>query len=257
MALDPRHTGALAKLARIDALEGDLEALDRRVATLLAQSPGSDQALPMRALVAYSRGERGEQGRILEELQTAPALAVGIAFADVALYGRDLAGAEELGQAFVEIARSAELKALCHVTLAHLALARGKVHSALAELEMAGRFDAGFALTNRAFLLSLLFVPAPISVFEETVRALEEWDAETAPPNVSLPLALHNEIRPHLRRFLLGLLSVRGGDAAAAADWSEIAGRAGRAFGRSTDHRAPGRTWGAAIRGQRAPKAMV
>ena len=88
-------------------------------------SPDGDQALAMRALRAYATRDASGIGAITAELQQARAITVAIAFADVALYSGNLAGATELARGFLQVARAPELRALCHVLLAHLALASG------------------------------------------------------------------------------------------------------------------------------------
>ena len=112
-----------------------------RIAHILRVSPEGDQALAMRALRAYATRDRVEIARVTAELQQARAITVAIAFADVALYSGDLAGADELARGFLQVARAPELRALCHILLAHLALAAGGVERMRAELALAESLD--------------------------------------------------------------------------------------------------------------------
>jgi serine/threonine-protein kinase len=221
LALDHQHVGALGKLARIEALEGNLPAFDRLVSALVSMSPANDQALALHALRAFALGRREEQAALIERLRTAPALAVAVAFADIALYSETLDHAEVVGRAFVAIARSPELQAVCHVMLAHLAFARGRLEEGFSALETAEALDHPFALMNRALIVSLPFLPISQEDLAQTERALDEWNPLASSPAIGLPLALHNEVRPHLRVFLLGLLAARREDNRAIVDRAE------------------------------------
>lgn len=221
-ALDPQHVSALVKLARLAALEerqADLEALVDRI---LSKGPDHDQALPMRALRAYLRDDPEEQAEIIVQLAGARALTLGITFSDVTVYSRNLAGAERLGRALAGVARSDELRALVHLILAHLAAADGRLKDAGLELDAAERLDPAWALEIRGLLAALPFLEWPESFIQESRTALERWNPESVAPNVSLPLAFHNGLHPHLRAYLLGMLAARMGDGSGAAEASEL-----------------------------------
>jgi tetratricopeptide (TPR) repeat protein len=204
-------------LVRISAIEGRrpemLELIDR----VLRTSPDADQALALRALRAYATRDEAAIAQVTAELQQARALTVGIAFADVALYSGDLAGAERLGRGFIQAARSPELRALCHVLLAHLALAMGRPETMGAELVEAERLDPTWGLEMRAYFATLPFVPTAQGELRDVRDALERWNPAAAVPSLSPIFALHNDLHPAIRTYLLGLLEVRLGDAAAAA----------------------------------------
>ncbi len=214
--LDPDHVGAMVHLARISALEGRKGEMLDLIERILRVSPQGDQALAMRALRAFSGEDQRAVAQIAEELQQARAITVAIAFSDVALYAGNLAGADLLARSFIQVARSPELRALCHILLAHLALAAENPESARQELRHAEALDRTWGLEMRALFATSTFVPQMERELREIHSALEQWDASTLVSSNFLIFAMHNDLHPALRVFLLGLLDVRLGDLAAA-----------------------------------------
>jgi DNA-binding SARP family transcriptional activator len=224
LALDPGHVGALVKLARIAALEGDRSAVEEFTQRALARSPDGDQSLAMRALRAFISGDAAGQQAVMQELRTAKALPAVIAFGDVALYTGDLAGAERVGRAFLAVARADELKAVCHLMLAHLALAGGRREAAWRELEHAEPLAPSWTREVRGLFAAMPFVPLDHDELTRIMLHLDAWDTSAAQPKIAFPLILHNEIHTHLRAWLLGQLAARRGDAAACLTYAELLG---------------------------------
>jgi DNA-binding SARP family transcriptional activator len=216
--LDPDHVGAMVHLARISAIEDRKGEMLDLIERLLRVSPQGDQALAMRALRAFSGEDRAAMTRIVEELQQARAITVAIAFSDVALYAGNLAGAELLARSFIQVARSPEMRALCHIVLAHLALAAEQPELARQELEYADALDRTWGLEMRALFAALPFVPQTESQVREIHAALERWDVGALAPSMFVIFAMHNDLHPALRAYLLGLLDVRLGNLGGAAD---------------------------------------
>ena len=216
VALEPDHVGAMVHLARIAAMEGRKDAMLDLVARILRESPDGDQALAMRALRAHAARDQAGMETVARELESARAITVAIAFADVALYAGNLDGADALARRFIEVARSPELRALCHIQLAHLALARGKQDSAREELAHAQRLDRTWGLEIRGLLATLPFVTADEAELRALHDELAAWDAAAARPSSFLIFAMHNELHPTIREYLLGLIAVRLGEVAAA-----------------------------------------
>ena len=216
VALEPDHVGAMVHLARIAAIEGRRDEMMDLVARILRESPGGDQALAMRALRAYTARDPAGIETVARELESARAITVAIAFADVALYSGNLDGADALARRFIELARSPELRALCHIQLAYLALARGRPDSAREELAHAVRLDHTWGLEIRALLATLPFAPATDAELRQLRQELADWDAAEAAPSTFLIFAMHNDLHPTIREYLLGLIAVRLGDVAAA-----------------------------------------
>lgn len=212
IALDPDHVSALGLSARIAALEGRKDDVAATVSRILEASPTGDQALPMRALRAFTLGDPAEEAEVLRGLKEARALTIGIAFSDVALYSSNVEGTERFAQEFLAVARSPELQALCHIILAHLAVMRGRQTEARTALDTAQKLDRPWALEIKGLFAALPYLPAEAGQLKEVRDELTEWDAAATPASPNLPLRVHNGIHPHLRLYLLGLLHVRLGD---------------------------------------------
>jgi DNA-binding SARP family transcriptional activator/TolB-like protein len=216
LRLQPDHVGAMVHLTRISAIEGRTgETLDL-IERILRVSPDGDQALAMRALRAFTTKDRVAMAQISTELQGARAVTVAIAFSDVALYSGDLAGAENLARSFIQAARSPELRALCHILVAHLALAQGRTDVAWEQLGVAESLDATWGLEVRALVATLPFLVLPDQELREIRGALAGWDPTDVAPSMFLIFAMHNDLHPAIRAYLLGLLDLRLNDVASA-----------------------------------------
>ncbi len=210
--LEPDHVGAMVHLVRISAIEGRTgETLDL-IERIISASPDGDQALAMRALRAYTLRNRDAMARVADELQRARAITVAIAFSDVALYSGNLEGAELLARGFIQAARSPELRALCHILVACLTLAGGRVDEAKAELDLAEALDPTWGLEMRALFATLPFLSPPETEIRALRDALDQWDPASAAPSSFLIFAMHNDLHPGIRAWLLGLLDLRLGD---------------------------------------------
>jgi DNA-binding SARP family transcriptional activator len=214
---DPDHVAAMVHLARISALETRTGEMLDLIERILRVSPQGDQALAMRALRAFSGDDHAAMQRVADELQQARAITVAIAFSDVALYAGNLAGAELLARSFIQVARAPELRALCHIVLAHLALAAERPELGWQELAHAEALDRTWGLEIRALFATLPFVAQTETELREVHDALERWDVNTLAPSMFLIFAMHNDLHPAIRVYLLGLLEVRLADLASAA----------------------------------------
>ena len=224
LRLEPDHVGAMVHLVRVSAIEGRKgETLDL-IERILRASPDGDQALAMRALRAYTTGDRAAIEQVSAELHQARAVTVAIAFSDVALYSGDLAGAENLARSFIQVARSPELRALCHTLVAHVALAAGRDDLARDELAVAESLDRTWGLEMRALFSILPFRPVAEAELRDVRRALEDWDPGAVAPSMFLIFAMHNDLHPALRVYLLGLIDLRLGDVASATERAEMLG---------------------------------
>jgi serine/threonine-protein kinase len=212
LELDPTHLGAVTHLARIAALEGRAGDVDRLVSRSLDLSPAADHALGLRILRAFALGRREEEPSLLAELARGSGLGIARAFSDVALYARDLDGAERMAEATLPAARSAELQALGEIIRAHLAMARGRRALAAERLRSAARHEPAWALEVRGLFAALPFGVLPPEERRAVERELLDWDAASTRPAIAVPLVFHDGLHAHLRLFLLGLLRVRAAD---------------------------------------------
>ncbi|MGE0353537.1 MAG: BTAD domain-containing putative transcriptional regulator [Gemmatimonadales bacterium] len=216
LTLDPDLVSALVHLVRISAIEGNAGARDRYLARVLDLSPGGERAVAMRALAAFAHRDAAAEQAVIEELKQARAVTVAVAFSDVALYADNLEGASRVGRAFLEVVRSDDLRALIHIMLAHVAAARGEWNDATRELTTATRLEPAWGLEVQGLFAALPFVPWTTDEIRRIRDALAAWDAAAVTPSMNPAFAVHNELHPHLRAYLRGLLDARLGDLDAA-----------------------------------------
>lgn len=216
LRLHPDHVGAMVHLVRVAAIEGRRGEMLDLIERILRVSPDGDQALAMRALRAFAQRDRAAIEQVSGQLQQARAITVAIAFSDVALYSGDLRGAEALARSFIQAARSPELRALCHILIAHVALAQGEADVVREELRLAESLDATWGLEVRALFATLSFLTPSDAELREVREALAAWDPSAVAPSMFLVFAMHNDLHPAIRTYLLGLLDIRLGDIASA-----------------------------------------
>jgi serine/threonine-protein kinase len=218
LRLDPEHVAALRHLVRIAAIAGRRDEMLARIEQVLRASPEGDQALAMRALRAWATRDDQAIAEVQAELQRARALTVAIAFADVALYAGNLDGATDLARGFLQVARAPELRALCHIMLAHLALAAGDGPKARSELAEAETLDRTWGVEMRALFAALPFGDASEAEIRAARAALDRLDSTEPAPSSFVIFAMHQELHPAIRFYLLGLLELKLGDLSAAAE---------------------------------------
>jgi DNA-binding SARP family transcriptional activator len=212
LGYEPDHIGALVHLTRIAAIEGHRDEalqLSRRARSL---SPGGDQSLALDAVAAFSAADEEAIRQVLDTVRRARAITVGLTFADVALYSGSYEGAERIARTLLEVARSPELRALCHVGLAHLAVSQGRWTAGREEAMRAQALDHAQGLETRGLFAALPFLPIEPDELDQVRGELRSWNALETPPTALAALAVHNGLHPAIRSFLLGLLAVRAGD---------------------------------------------
>ncbi len=217
IALDRDHVSALGHLARIAALERRTDDVASLVGRVLAASATGDQALPMRALRAFTLRDTNEATEVLHELKAARALTIGIAFSDVAVYSGNIGGTEQFAQEFLAVARSPALRALCHIIIAHVQVMRGQFALAWQSLDSARELDRAWGIEAQGLMAAWPFYMGDPEKIRQVRDDVEAWDAAATPPSPDLPLRVHNDLHPSLRLYLLGLLHARLGDTERAA----------------------------------------
>lgn len=221
LSLDAGHIGALSKLARIAAMEGEDAAVDLYVDRVVALNAGGDQSLALQAMRAFRRGDMLALMRLAGEFRSSRMFAVGLALADAAIYSGATSEVAGIVRDLLGRVPSTELRALGHLFLAEAALAQRDTASAERAYEIAGELDPAWALTVRALRAAsgaLTTTPESLGMLQEEV---ERWNASAELPRASLPLTLHDGLHQQVRAHLAGLLSARRGDAADIARWSE------------------------------------
>jgi eukaryotic-like serine/threonine-protein kinase len=214
---DPAFVSSLVHLARIAAVERRGRDVDSIVGLIDKLSPSSDRDLEMRVLRAYALGDVPAQQRVLAELGRASDATLVLPVWDIGVFVGDLDGAEAIARLLADPTRSVDARAAGHASLAYLALARGKLGAARAELTRAAAADPVRALEYGTLLELSPFLDPPRPVLERARRALDRVAAGTVPPTgqSTVYFSVHDGIHRVLCTYLLGLVSARLGDVAA------------------------------------------
>jgi hypothetical protein len=157
----------------------------------------------LRQLRAEGQNTAGEKGRKRDRALEAGAL--------LATYLEDLGSAELFTRFSTRTSLPTRVQTSAHLSLASLAVAGGRWGAAKQELAAAARLgQTDSALVGRALAASLPFLGVPRDEVRRVRDAVERWtpgqDASKPLPESIRPLA------PHLRLYLLGLLTNRVGN---------------------------------------------
>jgi tetratricopeptide (TPR) repeat protein len=164
--------------------------------------------LSMRAVPAYARHDTLSIARLREELRNLDARQSQIAARYVATFLEDFPAAEELARLDLQPRRNASIRLGAQIFLAWLEVARGRWGSAnRAFVDAEGMPGGSEARIERALAATLPFLDVPRADLETIRREIDSWNpaSETASGGSAFASAL----RPHLRLYLLGLLSSR------------------------------------------------
>ena len=213
LVLDPGHLGAIAKLARLAALRGDLATLTALSDKAQALSPDGEQTLFARALWAVCLDRTEDQDAIIRMLPSARALTLLILFGDVAMFTGDLARAERFCLHLTELARASELKAITTLGRGYLALAQGRIEDGLQMIQ--GQADAAPSWVRELSALAVAASVFPQSAvpWHDTRASLEHWSPPVEGIFPTGVFGLHDDIHAHLRLYLLARFAAREGKA--------------------------------------------
>lgn len=173
--------------------------LDVRVLFAMVRKDTASLRL-LRAEGKQTAGQKGRRG----DLALEAGATLGIALEDLPL-------AEEFIRFSTQPSPPARIRASAHLSLAGLGIAGGRWTAAKQELAAAARLgQADSALVGRALAASLPFLGVPGDEVRRIRGEVERWrpgrDASKPLPESIRPIA------PHLRLYLLGLLSTRLGN---------------------------------------------
>jgi DNA-binding SARP family transcriptional activator len=216
LALDPTDAHAVLHLTRIAALEGRSAVVDSLARRFSREHQTADRALEVRALRAFSVGDRAEQAAVLGELRDANDIVVDGALNAAAIYAQDLQGARTLAPLYTVKVRHPVWSGLGRRVLTDLPSAAGIWKRPTGELSPV--WDSHWALETRALIAAEpLFglAHSEIVAMRDTLTAVSPFFVPTdgRPPQVDAP--------PRMFTYLLGLLSVRLGDYVAARQHAE------------------------------------
>lgn len=182
------------------------------IGTMLARYRGPPP-LSFRLVPAVARTDRGAVAALLAEARTLESRQLQIAARYAASYLEDLALADSLARLDLAWRERPANRAAAQVLLAGLAAAGGRWTAARDAFRVAESMEgAGMVGIYRALTATLPMLPVP----ESDLRAIREDIARWGPTARMEGSGLAVALQPHLRLYLLGLLSSRLGDVAAA-----------------------------------------
>ena len=213
LALEPGHTGAMAHLVRVAAIEGRVAARDSLSAQLMKID--STWAAQQVAIRAFASNDPRALSSALETLRHAADLTVWVAAERVAVVGGDLATTEDILRVLAEPRRTKDFQLLARLLLADLEAARGRWSAARDWLNRAAELDSTVALERHALLALHPFLHPPR---EELAAVRARLERQTGPgTQTTFPNhQVFNSLHPILRDYLVGMLALRLGDTAQA-----------------------------------------
>jgi tetratricopeptide (TPR) repeat protein len=206
--LDPNLGGSLFNLIALSAFERKWDRLD----TLMHRYAGGETPfIAFRAPLAFATGTRAEQDSIIAEISDLNDIFLMWSVMNIADGAADLERAQDAARVISDSERSDEMRGLGYIILAYLEAARGRWRTASEELERATEFNPPLSIEYHALLASVPFMPVSRDELREIRDRLVGWNAGGVTPSKGFPewLKVHNDAHPHLRVYLLGLISIR------------------------------------------------
>ncbi len=215
--LEPDLVLALWHLVRIAALERDEEELSGLVDRLLELAPEAERVLEIQALEAFTVGDAAEQQEVVERFADVNDGVLALVAWSLSITMDTVEGTSAVARALIEPQRSSAAQGLGHSVLAYTAVAEGRWQDARQHLRAAAAVTPHLGLGHRALLSAVEVLP----VSRQTLGAIRDellaWDATRVPPSglQSFFYSSTDGLHPHIRLYLLGLLSARLGDRSA------------------------------------------
>ncbi|NIR46718.1 MAG: tetratricopeptide repeat protein [Gemmatimonadetes bacterium] len=213
LELDPGKVSAVFHLARIAARERSYGELDSLVTRAAALQPESERMLELTALRAFTVGDSAERRSVVARARHASSQVVSTMI-NAAFFADELAGMREIAGTLTEPNRSRSDRVAGHMYVAWTSSGLGQPAAAETELSMLERLLEPDDLPVDQLSLGMLSAwphLAPSRDRLEEIRGeLLGWDPGTGPRPLSRADAVI--IAPHLRLFLLGIVSLRLGD---------------------------------------------
>jgi DNA-binding SARP family transcriptional activator/TolB-like protein len=228
LILDPENALVLWWLTNIAAREGRRADLDSLTDRYLRLNPGPWGVAAVRGQRAIVLGDTAGQARFLADLRTRDDGWAQVAGGWLTATTFDLSYGRRFWRLMTEPSRSRSMQVLAQVTLAKLELTNGRRRAANAALEAAPALDSDLALEHRAFFALTRLLGVPRSELVALRDSLLRWNAAPAPSvddGLHIFVESHRPARPYLKLYLLGLLSARLGDEAAALRYAAQLGR--------------------------------
>ena len=193
--------------------EEDYDAVDAMLSRY-ARAP-----LSMRLLPAFARGDSATRARFVAEATSSDSRQSQISARYVATFLENFAAAESLARLDLQERRRPPIRLGAQLFLAWLELARGRWSAGNAAFERAKTMEgaSGVELERAIAAATLPFLQVPLADLGEIRADVERLDAGAGSVQTG---GLAAQLRPHLRLYLLSLLSSRLGDRQTAARYA-------------------------------------
>jgi tetratricopeptide (TPR) repeat protein len=184
--------------------EEDYDAVDAMLSRY-AKAP-----LSMRLLPVFARRDSATRARFVDEATNSDSRQSQISARYLATFLEDFDAAESFARLDLAERRRPPIRLGAQLFLAWLELARGRWSAASAAFETAKRMEGASGVElERAMAATLPFLQVPTADLGHVRTELERFDPNAGSP---MPGGLAASLRPHLRLYLLSLLSSRMGD---------------------------------------------
>jgi tetratricopeptide (TPR) repeat protein len=224
LELEPDYVMGLWHLARVAGAEGDGPKLQEINQRIVALNPEADRLVETLALEAFGGHSLRDQQEILETLRGSTDTIVGVTIWSVALVYDDFEGIATMAEVLTEPSRSYEARRLGHAIRVYMDMARGRWSDTQTGLESLARISQAAAMEYGGLLATLDLAPTTESDLEELLGELKRWDTSLEPAAL-VPtnfLAAHDEIRPQVRHYLIGVMEAQLGRESAVASAAEL-----------------------------------
>ncbi|HKV73512.1 MAG TPA: BTAD domain-containing putative transcriptional regulator, partial [Gemmatimonadales bacterium] len=218
LALDPTNAHALVHLARLAAAEGKLEELDSLVARYRQHYPEAERMLEMEALQAFTRDDLAQRREVTASARTADEYVKWGLLLDAFCYAQNLDAARELATTANSLTTGSNGAVVLWRYLHELPLSSGQWRNRPGSPPLPRGPDPGdedaWRLESEALLAAEPLLPLPavrIAGIRDSIAARRPYTA-LRPPS----LKFEAELGGVMQTYLVGLLSLRLGDSAAA-----------------------------------------
>jgi DNA-binding SARP family transcriptional activator/Flp pilus assembly protein TadD len=193
---DSTDTEAMTHLSRIAAYDGRRGDVRRLLDHVLAVIPPRD-AFELRTFRAFVAGSAAERDAVVAEARQQTPFALSVTVNRLAVFGRDIAGAERLAATLLQEGRLADARVEGHKMLAYLALARNDTAAARRHARELERAQPGGGLMVQSVVESAPWVKDSAAL-RELRRRVEHWRH---------PIGADSTIRTSQRLWIIGLTS--------------------------------------------------
>jgi len=176
-----------------------------------------------RALLAFGAGDSAAQDTALTEMAGLDNFWLAVSVGIISTFTDNLVRSMDVARLLTESRRPDDVRGQGHVFAAYLEASRGRWRAAKQELKSAETLNPVLTIEHGSLLAAAPFLPISEAELRSVRDALDAWDAASVPPskNPSYYLRIHDEMHPHLRLYLLGIVDARLGNLDRAVEYAE------------------------------------